>query len=117
MSSEKQQAPTTRRYSPEFKERAVRMVRQLREETGEKQGTIGRVASQLGCGTESLRTWGKQAETDRGEAAGVTTGESEERKELQRAVRAPGRANEIRRKAPADVAQAALDRPRGSGGR
>ena len=46
MSSESK--PTTRRYSPEFKERAVRMVRQLRKETGEKKGTIGRVADQVG---------------------------------------------------------------------
>ncbi len=44
--SEKYQAPTTGRYSAEFKERAVRMVRQLREETGERRGTIGRVG---GC--------------------------------------------------------------------
>ena len=111
MSSEKQQAPTTRRYSPEFKERAVRMVRQLREETGEKQGTIGRVASQLGCGTESLRTWVKQDEIDRGESAGVTTAESQQIKELQREVRDLRRANEILRKASAYFAQAELDRP------
>ena len=68
--SENQQAPTTRRYSAEFKERAVRMVRQLREETGEKKGTIGRVAGQLGCGTESLRSWVRQDDINRGERPG-----------------------------------------------
>jgi len=109
MSSESK--PTTRRYSPEFKERAVRMVHQLREETGEKKGTIGRVASQLGCGVESLRTWVRQSEIDRGETPGVTTAESEKVRELQREVRELRRANEILRKASAYFAQAELDRP------
>jgi transposase-like protein len=59
--------PTTRRYSPEFKERAVRMVRQLRAETGERHGTIQRVADQIGCGVESLCTRVNQAEIDAGE--------------------------------------------------
>ena len=59
--------PTTRRYSPEFKERAVRMVCQLRAETGERHGTIQRVADQIGCGVESLCTRVNQAEIDAGE--------------------------------------------------
>lgn len=109
MSSESK--PTTRRYSSEFKERAVRMVRQLREETGEKKGTIGRVAGQLGCGVESLRTWVRQSEIDRGETPGVTTAESETIRELQRENRELRRANEILRKASAYFAQAELDRP------
>ena len=50
---------TSRRYSPEFKERAVRMVGHLGEETGERKGTVGSVADQLGCGVESLRSWVK----------------------------------------------------------
>ncbi len=45
------------RYSVEFKEPAVRMVYQLREETGQDFGAIKRVAEQLGCGVESLRGW------------------------------------------------------------
>lgn len=57
--SKNQQSPNQRRYSSEFRERAVRMVRQLRTETGVRQGTIGRVADQLGCGVESLRSWVK----------------------------------------------------------
>ena len=57
----------------EFKERAVRMVHQLREETGHKQGTITRVADQVGCGVESLRTWVKQGEVDAGHRPGTTS--------------------------------------------
>ncbi|MCZ6737384.1 MAG: IS3 family transposase [Actinobacteria bacterium] len=93
--SEKYQAPTTRRYSLEFKERAVRMVRQLREETGERKGTIGRVADQLGCGVESLRSWVKQDEIDRGETGGVATAEAERIRELERENRELRRANVI----------------------
>ena len=108
--SKKQQAPTHRRYSAEFKERAVRMVRQLREETGEKKGTIGRVAGQLGCGVESLRSWFRQDEINRGETPGVTSEESEKIKELQREVKELRRANAILRSASAFFA-AELDRP------
>ena len=69
-------SPTTRRYTPEFKERAVRLVMQLREELGQEHGTIQRIAEQLGCGTESLRSWVKQTDIDGGAKPGVTTSES-----------------------------------------
>ena len=108
--SQKHQAPTSRRYSVEFKERAVRMVRQLREETGEGKGTIGRVADQLGCGVESLRTWVRQDEINRGETPGVTSVEAERIKVLERENRELRRANEILRRASAFFA-AELDRP------
>lgn len=108
--SKNQMGPTNRRYSAEFKERAVRMVRQLREETGEKKGTIGRVAGQLGCGVESLRSWVRQDEIDRGETPGVTSDESEQIKELQREVKELRRANAILRSA-SDFFAAELDRP------
>lgn len=64
---------TTRRYTPEEKAQAVRLVRQLRKELGTSQGTVGRVADQLGYGTESVRTWVKQADIDSGEAPGTTS--------------------------------------------
>lgn len=53
-------SPSQRRYSPEFKQRAVRMVRQLRAETGQKHSTLQRAANQLGCWVESLRVWVSQ---------------------------------------------------------
>jgi len=102
--------PTTRRYSVEFKERAVRMVLQLRAETGQRQGMITRVAAQLGCGPESLRTWVKQDEIDHGRRPGTTTEETERIKTLEGENRELRRANEILRRASAFFA-AELDRP------
>jgi len=86
------------------------MVRQLRAETGEDRGTIGRVAEQLGCGVESLRGWLKQAEIDAGEVAGTTTTDAERIRQLEQENRELRRANEILRRASAFFA-AELDRP------
>jgi len=100
----------TRRYSPEFEERAVRMVRELRRETGQRHGTIQRVAEQVGCGVESLRTWVKQVEVDAGEVPGVTSAEAERIKALEQENRELRRANAILKSASAFFA-AELDRP------
>jgi transposase len=105
-----QVAPTHRRYSPEFKQRAVRMVRELRRETGQKHGTIQRVADQLGVGTESLRTWVRQADIDVGEAPGTSTADADRIKALEAEVRELRRANSILKSASAFFA-AELDRP------
>lgn len=102
--------PTTRRYSAEFKERAVRMVLQLRVETGQRQGMITRVAAQLGCGVESLRTWVNQAEIDGGRRSGTSSEDTERIKVLEGENRELRRANEILRRASAFFA-AELDRP------
>ena len=102
--------PTQRRYSPELKERAVRMVRQLRAETGETIGTVKRVAEQLDVGPESLRAWVKQAEIDGGGRVGTTTAEAARITELEQEVKELRRANAILKSASAFFA-AELDRP------
>jgi transposase len=103
--------PSTRRYSPAEKERAVRAVRQLRKELGTDHGTIKRVADQLGIGVESLRLWVRQAEIDDGVKQGVTSEDAARIKALEQENRELRRANEILRKASAYFAQAELDRP------
>jgi transposase len=87
--------PSQRRYPPELRERAVRMVLETIEQTGERFGVITRVARQLGVGTESLRGWVRQAEVDGGQRSGVTTAEQQRIAELEREVRELRRANEI----------------------
>ena len=101
---------TQRRYSPELKERAVRLVLQLRAETGERHGTVKRVAEQLDVGVESLRSWVRQHEIDHGERSGTTSEEAEELKRLRQENAELRRANEILRSASAFFA-AELDRP------
>jgi transposase len=103
-------SPTTRRYTPEEKADAVRMVRQLRKELGTSQRTIQRVAEQLGFGLESVRAWVRQADIDGGEAAGTSSAEAAELKALRQEVKELRRANEILKKASAFFA-AELDRP------
>jgi transposase len=103
-------APTTRRYRPEEKARAVRLVRQLRKELGTKHGTIQRVAERISCGVESLQTWVKQADIDEGLEAGTTTAEAKRIKELEQENRELRRANDLLKRASAFFA-AELDRP------
>src|ERR1700758_2411913 len=91
--------PTTRRYSPEEKQAAVRMVRSLQAETGMTHAAVVRVAEQLGYGVESVRSWVKQAEVDDGVRPGTTTSEAERVKDLEQEVRELRRANEILRRA------------------
>src|SRR5450755_2723434 len=101
--------PTTRRYSPEEKQAAVRMVRSLQTETGMTHGAVRRVAEQLGYGVESVRSWVRQAEIDDGARPGVSTSEAERVKDLEQEVRELRRANEILRRA-ATFFGAELDR-------
>jgi transposase len=84
-----------KRYPAELKERAVRMVFETIEQTGERQGAVARVAHSLGIGVESLRNWVRQAEIDRGTKAGLTTEERRRIVELERENRELRRANEI----------------------
>jgi transposase len=101
--------PTTRRYTPEEKASAVRMVRALRDELGTDHGTVQRVARQLGYGIESVRSWVRQADIDDGHAPGVSTSESARVKDLEQEIRELKRANEILKRA-ASFFGAELDR-------
>jgi transposase len=83
------------RYPAELRERAVRMVFETIEQSGERQGAVARVAHSLGIGVESLRNWVRQAEIDRGARAGLTTEERRRIVELERENRELRRANEI----------------------
>jgi transposase len=84
-----------RRYPPELRERAVRLVFETAAEQGEWHGAVGTVAKQLGIGPESLRHWVHQEEIDRGTQTGLTTEERARMKELERENRELRRANEI----------------------
>jgi transposase len=98
------------RYSPEVRERAVRMVFEHQGEHDSQWATIVSVAAKLGCTSETLRNWVRQAERDAGKRPGLTTDERERLKKLEREVHELRRANEILRKASAFFAQAELDR-------
>ncbi len=87
--------PAQKRYPPELRERAVRMVLETMEQTGQRVGVITRIARQLGIGPESLRGWVRQAEVDAGQRPGVTSAEQQRIAELEREVRELRRANEI----------------------
>ena len=101
--------PTTRRYSPDEKAAAVRMVRTLRAELGTEHGGVRRVAQQLGYGIESVRSWVRQADIDEGHVPGVSTGDAARLKALEQENRELRRANEILKRA-ASFFGAELDR-------
>ncbi len=98
------------RYSPEVRERSVRLVLDQTNKHSSQWAAIQSVASKIGCTAETLRKWVRQAEYDAGVRDGLTTTERERLKHLEREVKQLTRANEILRKASAYFAQAELDR-------
>ena len=101
---------TTNRFSPEVRERAVRMVLEHGKEHASQWEAIGSIAPKIGCTVEILRGWVRQAERDRGVRPGPTSAEQERIKALERENRELRQANEILRKASAYFAMAELDR-------
>jgi len=102
---------TSNKFSPEVRERAVKMVLEHQREYDSQWAAIVSVAAKIGCTAETLRSWLRQHERDAGKREGPTTSEKERIKALERENRELRQANEILRKASAYFAQAELDRP------
>lgn len=98
------------KYSPEVRERAVRLVFESLGDHASEWAAINSVAGKIGCKAETLRHWVRQAQRDSGTRTGLTTSERDQLKRLEREVRELKRANEILRLASAYFAQAELDR-------
>ena len=101
---------TSNRFSPEVRQRAVRMVLDHGGDHASQWPAIGSIAAKIGCTAETLRKWVRQAERDSGQRSGAMTEERERIKALEREVRELRQANEILRKASAYFAMAELDR-------
>lgn len=98
------------KYSPEVRERAVRLVTETRPSHESEWAAITSVAAKMGCKPETLRIWVRQSQRDSGAKPGPTTDDKAKIKDLEREVHELRRANEILRKASAYFAQAELDR-------
>jgi transposase len=97
--------PALRKYPDELRERAVKMVLEIRAREGRGRGELARVGRQLGVHPEALRGWVKQAEIDAGTRPGTSTGDAQRIAELEREVRELRRANEILKAASAYFAR------------
>ena len=98
------------RYSPEFRQRAVRMLIEQQGEHSSQWAAMIAIASKVGCTAETLRKWVRRSEIDQGKRDGLSSTKQERLKELERENRELRQANEILRKASAYFAQAELDR-------
>ncbi|AAU91830.1 ISMca3, transposase, OrfA [Methylococcus capsulatus str. Bath] len=98
------------KYSPEVRERAIRMVQEHRGEYPSLWAAIESIAPKIGCSANTLHTWVRTHEIDAGLRAGVTTDERERLEALEREVKELRKANEILKLASAFFAQAELDR-------
>jgi transposase len=107
MTKTKKQAP----YPREFRERAVRMVREHRGEHASQWAAVESIAAKIGCTAQTLQNWMNKADVDAGLKPGVPSEMAERLKALERENRELRQANEILKKASAYFAQAELDRP------
>ena len=101
---------TTNKFSPEVRDRAVRMVLDHSGEHPSRWAAVTSIAAKIGCTPQTLHDWVKKAEVDSGKRAGVPTEMAEKLKALERENRELRQANEILRKASAYFATAELDR-------
>ena len=98
------------KFSPEVRERAVRLVQEHRGEYPSLWAAVESIALKIGCVPQTLLEWVKRQEIDAGVRGGVTTAEAQRVKDLEREVKERRRANEIVKLASAFFAQAELDR-------
>lgn len=98
------------KFSPEVRERAVRLVQEHRGEYPSLWAAVESIAPKIGCVSQTLLEWVKRAEVDAGERPGTTTADAQRLKELERENKELRRANDILRTASAFFAQAELDR-------
>jgi transposase-like protein len=100
----------SKKFSPEVRERAVRMVREHRGEYPSLWAAVESIAAKIGCVPQTLLEWVKREEVDAGARPGLSTVEAQRIKDLEREVKELRRANEILKLASAFFAQAELDR-------
>ena len=98
------------RYSPEVRERAVRMVLEHEKDYASRWSALCSISSKIGCTPETLRSWMRRVEVDAGQRPGVTTSEQARIKALEKENKELRKANDILKTASAFFAQAELDR-------